>query len=206
MSLYPELDGLPLDTLLARFGSEDPDKVGVDTPYYMEIALRITNCGEPGIQFLLNQAENSDHVRLRAIIAALGQARSSLFDPAQLFPKYLKDSDPAIVAEAIDALRHRQIKSISASVMELRSHESPHVECAILRYISWCERRQAIPRLIDSLVSEYALVREEAVDLLDELQAKEALPYLEKMLDDRHPDVRQAVQTAIQNLRKSVNQ
>ena len=46
-----------------------------------------------------------------------------------------------------------------------------------------------------------ALMRENACDELDQLKALEAIPALLPLLEDPHPQVRQAAQTALDNLR-----
>lgn len=59
---------------------------------------------------------------------------------------------------------------------------------------------KAIPLLLESLESKDAIVRENAIDELDELEIKEAIPYLSKLVNDPDINVRQAAETALENL------
>ena len=58
----------------------------------------------------------------------------------------------------------------------------------------------AKPLLYDALSSSHPIVRENAIDELDELDCKEALPRIRTLLDDPDKNVRQAAKTAIENL------
>jgi HEAT repeat protein len=59
---------------------------------------------------------------------------------------------------------------------------------------------KAIPLLLASLESEDAIIRENAIDELDDLDFKGAVPYLSKLINDPDINVRQAAQTALDNL------
>jgi HEAT repeat protein len=54
--------------------------------------------------------------------------------------------------------------------------------------------------LIHALSDQEFIVRENAIDELGELGQPEAIPYLQPLLNDEHPDVRQAAETAIEVL------
>jgi HEAT repeat protein len=62
---------------------------------------------------------------------------------------------------------------------------------------------KAIPLLLESLESKDAIVRENAIDELDKLNIREAIPYLSKLVNDSDTNVRQAAQTALENLLES---
>lgn len=199
MSLYPELDGLSLAALIDHFESETADAITTESLYYSEVALKITQYGEPGVRFLFNEIEKANNIRLRAILGALGWTKTLPVDPGPLFAKYFTHSDPMIVAEAIDALRHQGECSVLPAAKQLCSHGSPYVVGAALRYVTSCDAEGALPMLLNSLASSHPVVRQNAVDLLDEIQARDALPHLRRMLNDADPDVREAVNSAIRN-------
>jgi hypothetical protein len=63
------------------------------------------------------------------------------------------------------------------------------------------------PLLLTGLRDRHFAVRESAVDALDEteaLDAAQALEAIQPLLDDPHPDVRQAAETAVHNLSDDV--
>jgi HEAT repeat protein len=59
---------------------------------------------------------------------------------------------------------------------------------------------EAKPILYAALHDERYIVRETAVDELDERCDAEAAPLIRPLLDDPHPDVRQAAETYFTNL------
>lgn len=73
MSLYPELDHLPLDRLTERFDRPPVDGWQYATAYFQEVACQIKNCGPTGAAFLFDRLTPPPKVvaRLRAILYAL---------------------------------------------------------------------------------------------------------------------------------------
>lgn len=82
----------------------------------------------------------------------------------------------------------------------LRDHTSPYVRGAVLRFVSELYPELATKLLFESLRDQHALVRQNAIDELDDLGMIESLPSIRLLLNDSHPDVRQAAQTAVANL------
>ena len=70
-----------------------------------------------------------------------------------------------------------------------------------LRSISTFARTRAVPILRQALRHPEALGREHTGDALDQLEALAATPALLPLLDEPHAHVRQAAQTAVENLR-----
>ena len=60
---------------------------------------------------------------------------------------------------------------------------------------------EAFLLLIEALQDSDEIVRQSAIDEIDELEIIKAIPYIRPLLDDPSPDVRQAAETAIQNLK-----
>ncbi|MGK7949974.1 MAG: HEAT repeat domain-containing protein [Xenococcaceae cyanobacterium] len=60
--------------------------------------------------------------------------------------------------------------------------------------------REARSLLLESLQDSHCVVRESAIDEIDELNLVEAIPVLRPLLNDSSIEVRQAAETAIKNL------
>ncbi len=144
--------------------------------------------------------DKADEARLRAILFALTEPR--LDDPIlrDKFISYLQHESPLIVAEAVDSLRRQGDKAAVDQILGLRQHSSPYVHGSVLRFMAHLHSEKALPLLIEALRNPHFIVRENAADELGQLGAVEAIPHLRPLLNDAHPDVRQAVQTAIEIL------
>ncbi len=210
MSFYPELDNLSLENLINRFRmtfnearahgsySEEEEEL-----YYAEVAGAIKLRGEDGVKFLKGEVYNcsEDAVRLRAIVSALAWPKLDDPDLPELFLSYLNDQRPMIVAEAVDGLSGQEVKEAVDRILQLLNHSSPYVRGSVLRYMRQLYPDKSFPLLVTALKDPDYIVRENAVDELDYLGNPEALPYLSPLLKDPHPDVRQAAQTAVENLK-----
>jgi HEAT repeat protein len=84
--------------------------------------------------------------------------------------------------------------------MPLREHPSPYVVGSVLRFLSRNHPDRARPILLEALGSGEPVVRQNAVDEIDELGYAAALPRLRRLLEDPDEDVRQAARTAVANL------
>src|SRR2546427_4463503 len=200
MGVYPELHTLGLAELVQRFFSPPPEGDAYADSYYLEVAEHLGTCEEKGGEFLRQQLSHPDGNRARAALFALS-ARAGSPETVPLLLRCLHDPRPLIVAEAIDGLRHNGWQMAMDQIIPLVAHASPAVVGAALRYISAFDRDRAVPLLCQALRHSEALVRENACDELDQLEALEAIPALLPLLEDPHPQVRQAAQTALDNLR-----
>lgn len=202
MSFYKELDNLSLDELKQAFFGEPIDGEEYTQSYFFdEVACLIAEKGPAGLEFLSSQIEKVDTVHLAAILLALYTAEEYL--PNTQLLSYLKNDQPIIVMQAINDLSLRQCKDALEQVEKLLEHPSPLVRSSCLRYFRRITPENAVPLLLASLNDIDFIVREEAIDSLDELDAVEAIPYLKPFLRDSHPDVRQAAETALKNLSES---
>lgn len=200
MGVYPELQTLGLEELVQRFLSPPPEEEVYADSYYVEVAEHLRTYEGKGIEFLRQQLSQPDINRARAALFALS-ARAKSPETVPLLLRCLHDPRPLIVAEAIDGLRHNGWQMAMDQIIPLVAHASPAVVSAALRYISAFDRARAMPLLYQALQHPEALVRENACDELDQLEALEAISALLPLLEDPHPQVRQAAQTALDNLR-----
>jgi HEAT repeat protein len=74
------------------------------------------------------------------------------------------------------------------------------VRCAALGFVRRYDPERAKNTLLSALDDEAYLVRMCAADELDELDDPTVVPHLQPLLADSHPHVRQAAETAIENL------
>ena len=196
---------LNLSELIARFHGAPFE--GDDYAYttYSEVARLIRQSGEAGVEFLWNEAKQADTTRLRAIILALTQPPLEELATYEWLLSFLQDKRPLIVAEAIDSLARQGEADAVKQVLPLLKHTSPYVRGSVLRFMSEFYPERAVPLLIEALNDVHFIVRENAADELGELEALEALealPFLRAKLEDPHPHVRQAAETAIEMYRK----
>ena len=202
MGIYPELETLGLEELMGCFQALPPEEEEYAAGYYLEVAERLCQCGEKGVQFLKQQLSNPDVNRVRAALAALSERVSSP-DTVTLLLTYLSDSRPLVAAEAIDGLRHNDFHMAMEQIIPLISHTSPYIVGAALRFVSAFNRDRAVPLLLNALKHPAFLVRETACDELSNLEVIEAIPELIRLLGDSHPHVCQAARTALEDLRRA---
>src|SRR5258707_14386289 len=93
--------------------------------------------------------------------------------------KYLNDSDPLIIAEAVEGLRHLGAKDFLNQISELSNHHSPVVRASVLRYKAKLWPEQAFQMLIQAVSDGDFIVRESAIDELAELGRPEAIPHIQ---------------------------
>ncbi|OUL36181.1 hypothetical protein BV372_08210 [Nostoc sp. T09] len=207
LSFYPELDNLNLEDLVQRFHLPPPEGEDAGT-YYQEIAHLIKSHGQAGKDLLIKEIQNANTPQLQAILFALTEtplahpfAEPDLF---RLVVSYLKDERPLIVMEAIDGLSRLGCIGPKKDILELLEHPSPYVRSSVLRFMRRLYPEEAFPLLIEKIYDPDYIVRESAADELGELDDIQAIPYLQQLvINDEHPDVRQAAKTSI-NLLKYV--
>jgi hypothetical protein len=189
MSVYPELDGLSLAGLIQSFYGSPIDRKSYATAYYEEVAARIGEHGNDGVRFLMNQASSVDHdePRLRAVMLGLTMARVD--DPwgERLLHAHLGDRRPSIVTGVIDGLTTLHALAAHDRVLALAAHRSPYVRGAVLRYLAALFPDEARTLLLAGLRDRHFVVRESAIDELDEMEAAEAVDAIWPMLNDPHP-------------------
>ena len=200
MGIYPELDDLDLEGLIHYWHSVGPlDGKEYATSYYNELAFLIQNKGAAGRLFLKEQISKSNGDRLAAILYHLPSKEKPI--PVNIILQYLKNEFPLVIAHAIEGLKFQEEKKAKNEVLKLRFHYSPYVRSSVLRFMSKLYPDEAFLLLIEALQDSDEIVRQSAIDRIDELEIIKAIPYIRPLLDDPSPDVRQAAETAIQNLK-----
>jgi HEAT repeat protein len=174
-----------------------------------ELAIQIASTGAAGVRFLLSCATNTDEVRLRAILLAITfvARQLSLNQRArvcELACRLLKDARAMVVAEAVDTLSSLACREASRSVGRLLKHPSPYVVGSALRFFSHLDPEKAVPLLEKALKSNQAIIRQNAIDELDDMDWTPALAKIRQLLRDPDKDVRKAARTAVANLDKGV--
>ena len=211
----PKLAARSLDELLRAFdsGPHPADAVEEEEiPLWLdEVAMLIAEKGEAGLAALLQRLPGPEEARVRAILAGLAflpvdvrqKNRPRL---ERLLLPFLEDPRPTIIAEAVDALRHLDCPAAVKHLRPLLKQRSPEVVGSVLRFLAQHWPDEARPVLMQALESPEPLVRENAVDELDDLGCVAALPQLRQLLDDEDEDVRQAARTAVSNLEELTEQ
>jgi hypothetical protein len=210
MSLFPELDRLTPEQLQDSF--RDPASSqghGEEAAFWLdEVAFRIARNGTAGIRFLLESIPTADEYRLHSILVGLSSNPSKL--PSDLQNEswgvgcyYLNDARPMIIAQAVDLLSLRGCTAAHDGVLKLCHHSSPFVVGSVLRYMSRLFPEEALPLLEEALASHEPIVRQNAIDELDDLNYVKALPAIKRLTKDNDRDVRQAARTAVKNLEEA---
>lgn len=169
-----------------------------DDDFYDVIAY---NIAQKSPEYFFNKIKNYDVVRKRAAIFALGyllKRDKRLFEILQDF--ILNDNNSMIISEAINALIHLENKNYWSSIQLLLSHQSPYVRGAVLKYARYAQMEEAYLLLVSSLTDGHYIVREAAVDELVELGDVKAIEKIISLVEDTHPDVREAAKNAIKEL------
>jgi len=198
MGIYPELDNLDLESSIDYWQNVEPlDGREYAASYYSELAFLIADRGEAGRLFLREQINNSNNEQLGAILYFLSSKKHPL--PLKILLKYLKHSSDYVILNAIEGLKIQAERKAKKEVLKLRFHQSQYVRGAVLRYLSRLYPKEAGSILIEALKDPGYIVRETAIDEIDELEIIDFIPYIRRLLKDPHPHVRQAAATAIKN-------
>jgi HEAT repeat protein len=175
--------------------------------WLQEVAVQIARTGTGGVKFLLAFVPYADASQLRAILVALSLSGKKLLasqraEVCDLGRRLLKDRRALVVAEAVDTLNHLECREAEKAVAPLLQHASPYVVGSALRFFARLVPEKAGSLLKKALKSPEPIVRQNAIDELDELQCRDALTRIRRLLDDPDDDVRQAAETAVAHLEK----
>ncbi|TLF96654.1 hypothetical protein FEK35_28310 [Nocardia cyriacigeorgica] len=190
------LGGLSLPDLVDWFAVEDEYD-----DYYEAVAEELYRQGQAGIEVLGQELVGRRVPQLRAALTVLALHQGE--DPAfvDAVRTLVGGSEPVVVADAIRILGSLGATDMSQAVRRMSDHQAPIVRAAVLDYLARAEPESARPALIQGLGDSDYIVRETAVDALDDLGATDAISAIEVLLDDPHEDVRLAARTAVDNLR-----
>ncbi|WP_169811844.1 HEAT repeat domain-containing protein [Nocardia grenadensis] len=191
------LAGLSMTELVARWSAGDEYD-----DYYEAVARELYEQGEPGIEVLTQELDGRRIPQLRAALTVLAMHQGS----APAFVEKLKllagDSEPVIAGDAIRLLGSLGVTELGERIRGMGNHPSPFVRASVLDYLARAEPESAYAALVQGLRDSDYVVRETAVDALDDLDSTEAIALIEPLLEDSHEDVRQAARTAVDNLRE----
>jgi HEAT repeat protein len=178
--------------------------------WLQELAIAIAKAGPEETKWLLAFARYADELRLRAILVAMTCVAEELSEQqreylCELARQLLADKRPMVVAEAIDTLRLLGCRRAKDRIAALGRHSSPYVRGSVLRYFARHHSKEAVPLLERALNSKEPVVRQNAVDELDEMNYTPALAKIKRLLEDPDKDVRQAARTAVEHLENRVD-
>ena len=200
--LIPELKGRTADELIKVFLEEPPEhEREYAASYYSEVAYQLAKLSpERSKDFFLRQLQNSDNRRVRGAIEGLNllDVKPEWF--AATVHRFLDVARHELVAETLCALAFVKYSLGIDRTIEFCRHTDPFVVGAGLRLLARSYPKIAAPILLDALSHDHNVVRSRACDELDDLEIVEAIPKLKPLLQDPHPDVRQAAAIAIENL------
>lgn len=200
MGIYPELENIDLKDLIDYWHITEPlDGKKYAASYYDELAFLIVNKGRNGRLFLNEQISKTNNSnKLESILVHLSSKENPI--PLNIFLEHLKHEFFPVISGAIEGLIIQEEIKAKNEVVKLRFHESAYVRSSVLRFMSKLYPQEAPSLLIEALQDRHEIVRQSAIDEIDELQMTDAILTLRAFLNDSSPDVRQAAETAIENL------
>ena len=199
MSFCLELNNLNLAELISRWNNEVLKEYECVHTYYSELACLILDKGKSGREYLTSAiSHESNPARLGAILWLLPSPENPL--PQDVLLQYLHENEPYVMSCAIRGLINQGEKDAIDDVLALKLHSSPYVRARVLEFLSKLHPESATSLLIEALQDSDYIVRESAIDELDDLGIVESIADIKPLLSDPHPHVRQAAKTAIKNL------
>jgi hypothetical protein len=205
--LFPSLHNVKPTELMAWFLGYPSPRISKDEYewWLQEVALAIANAGPDWAGVLLAFAPQADELQLRAILLALSCVNGTLSEKQRdvlcaLARDLLADRRSLVVAEAVDTLTTLGCRRTNESLSSLLRHPSPYVRGSVLRHFARRHPKEAVPLLERALHSKEPVVRQNAVDELDEMNYTPALAKIKRLLADPDKDVRQAARTAVEHL------
>ena len=206
MAMFPEIRKYDTEALEDFFrGARKPEVSEDERQIWLEEAAeRIARSGAKGVDFLLAFAPDADETRVRAALLALSLVAKRLSPRkrarvCELAQSFLEDRRAMVVAEAVDALRHFACPSAELIAPLLR-HPSPYVVGSALRFFARRDPEKAVPLLESALKAKDPIVRQNAVDELDDMNYTRALPRIRRLLRDPDDGVREAARWAVAHL------
>lgn len=205
--MFPSPRNVKPTDLMAWFMGDHAPRIPKDEYEFwlQEAALTLAKAGPDWVGVLLAFAPHADDLQLRAILLALSCVHGTLHEKQRdalcgLARDLLADKRPLVVAEAVDTLTSVGCPRMKESISSLIRHPSPYVRGSVLRHFARRHPKEAVPLLERALHSKEPVVRQNAVDELDEMNYTPALARIKRLLADPDKDVRQAARTAVEHL------
>jgi HEAT repeat protein len=200
MARNTEISSLSWKELLTTWESHQNPNPGYSDDYLDELAIELRARGPKGMAFLKAQLAVRDEERVVAALIALKGPPLTDNSLPQTFLDLLSDRRGIVRAWAIRSLSAYGRAADLPRVVPLLVDPSPYVRCAALEFVRRHDPERSKTILLSALSDEDYLVRMCAADELDELDDPTVVPHLQPLLADPHPHVRQAAETAIENL------
>lgn len=171
---------------------------------YGELAVTIRQrFPDEGASFLRGEVAWDDPDRLAAILLAITWFDERDSHHADLVIECLEHPDEHVVAIAIEDLAGLGGCGLTERVLALGADPRELVRGAVLRFARQVAPDRAPVLLLGALDDPHYIVRENAIDELDELECTPALPRIEALLRDAPPRVRQSALWMIAHLAPS---
>lgn len=190
-----------LETLRSEFnrGSHVPGELH-------ELANAIAQAGDAGVEALLTAIRSTpSSLQAEAALIALHENKLITEDVARAALPMLHADNPLAVAAALDFYAAYGDASHVRAAEAYAKHSSAHVRAASLRYLV-CVHCDTVSTLLSAAaIDTDALVREEAADLIGEMQLRGELHLLDLLVKDLNADVKEAAATAREDLSDPTN-
>lgn len=133
-----------------------------------------------GLRFELDRKPNRD--RLTVLLGLTAVLRIRPDGVGSLLTKFLDDSDPAIVAAALNTMARLRLKDANERVGQLLNHSDPMVRANAARVIGGAERKEAFDAVLDRALHDADLrVRVSAIRTLASFKdARAVSPLLQR--------------------------
>lgn len=173
-------------------------EISNDDDFYDVIAYNIAKEDRDAILKIISTL---DEKRLRAAIFGLGISEDTE-GVADVLVAFLNYKNPMIVAETLDALKNIKTKRELSEIDIYYKHESDYVRAAALRYIVACnESKDELENyFLGALKDDSPIVRQSAIDEIADLGDVKYLEKIREMKNDENKSVREAVDSAIDQL------
>jgi hypothetical protein len=175
--------------------------------YFSELCFLLVEKEEPGISFLLELCNEKKlrPIYMRAILSAFSNKKitkskysDAIFEKLCFF--FENPTNNLIHAESIDGLSNFNFSE--EKVLALINHKSPYVVGAALRFLQKKKYSEIFSILVEKLSSPSWIIMSNAIDELEEIGDKNAIPYIQPYLRDRRKSVRKAAKFAINSLKE----
>lgn len=155
------------------------------------------------VDYLEKNLDLFDLKRKRAAIFGLGFTKNAEHRIVEKLKSFLVNGESMLVSEAMDSLARMEIFDCWEAVNQQLKSNSEFVRGAALRFARAALQQKAIPLLLSALNDPHYIVRENAIDELSELGDNSIIERIKPLIADKHKDVRQAAETAIELLNEN---
>jgi hypothetical protein len=178
--------------------------------YFSELCFLIAEQEESGISFLLKlcNEKNLRSTHIRSIISAFNNEKikknknsNAVFEKLCFY--FENFTGTLVLAEVIDGLSNFNFSE--KKIIALLNHKSPYVVGAALRFLRKKNFPEIFSILVEKLSSPSWIIASNAIDELEEIGDKNAIPHIQPYLRDRRKFVREAAKFAIDSLRSQAS-